>query len=280
MPELPEVQTVVNDLREAGLPGRRILAVRVNRPQTVAPLSPTDFSRRLEGRIFEEIGRYGKYIHFKMSGGGSLLAHLRMTGQFDLGRPGTDDEADPHDRVMFSLDDGRRLRFHDTRAFGRLIFTGHPDEILGRLGPDALDASFSPELFYQRLQKHRRQIKALLLDQSFIAGLGNIYCDEALFVTGIHPLRCSNTIDRQKARELLETLRSVLQTALKNRGTSLGEGETNYLSAGRRGENRSLLKVYGRAGEPCPRCGATIEKIYVAQRGTHFCPVCQADYTK
>lgn len=273
MPELPEVQTVIDDLTAAGLPGRRILSVDVRRPGIVRPLSPDGFVCNVSGLTFGAISRHGKFIHFTLSGGISLLAHLRMTGQFALT---TDSEPnDPHDRVVFSLDDGRILRFHDTRTFGRLICTSHPEEILGRLGPDALTSPLTGEQFHAMLQSRRRQIKALLLDQSFIAGLGNIYCDEALFAAGIHPLRASDSLDPDEGARLLDAVHTVLRTALRNRGTSLGDGETNYVSGGRAGENRSALRVYGRKGQACYQCGTDIEKIYVAQRGTHFCPACQ-----
>jgi len=278
MPELPEVQTVIDDLTAAGLPGRRILSVDVRRPGTVRPLSPGGFTCNVTGLTFGTISRHGKFIHFSLSGGISILAHLRMTGQFEL--TADMEPGDPHDRVVFSLDDGRVLRFHDTRTFGRLICTSNPDEILGRLGPDALTAPLTGEQFHAMLQSRRRQIKALLLDQSFIAGLGNIYCDEALFTAGIHPLRSSSSIDQNEAARLLDAVHSVLRTSLRNRGTSLGDGETNYVSGGRAGENRSALRVYGRRGQACYQCSAEIEKIYVAQRGTHFCPICQPFYRK
>ncbi len=278
MPELPEVQTVIDDLNAAGLTGRSILSVEVRRPGTVRPLSPDGFTCNVSGLTFRAISRHGKFIHFSLSGGISILAHLRMTGQFALTT--ADEPDDPHDRVVFSLDDGRILRFHDTRTFGRLICTSHPEEILGRLGPDALTSPLTGEQFHAMLQSRRRQIKALLLDQRFIAGLGNIYCDEALFAAGIHPLRSSGSLGPEEAASLLHAIHSVLRTSLRNRGTSLGDGETNYVSGGRAGENRSALRVYGRRGRPCYQCGAEIEKIYVAQRGTHFCPVCQPLYRK
>ncbi|MGC9312213.1 MAG: DNA-formamidopyrimidine glycosylase family protein, partial [Sediminispirochaetaceae bacterium] len=207
MPELPEVQTVIDDLTAAGLPGRRILSVDVRRPGIVRPLSPDGFVCNVSGLTFGAISRHGKFIHFSLSGGISILAHLRMTGQFAL--TAVDEPDDPHDRVVFSLDDGSILRFHDTRTFGRLICTSHPEEILGRLGPDALTSPLTGEQFHGMLQSRRRQIKALLLDQNFIAGLGNIYCDEALFAAGIHPLRSSGSIDQNEAARLLDAVHSV-----------------------------------------------------------------------
>lgn len=277
MPELPEVQTVVDDLRAAGVEGRTVTSVRISWNNTVRPLTPDQFCREVSGLQIETVWRRGKYIVFRMqpsaAGRAFLLTHLRMTGQYEL----CPNEAapDPHDRVEFLLDDGRRLRFHDTRKFGRIVFTRRPQEILGKLGPEPLDPALTPAGFAEALASHTRQIKALLLDQSFLAGLGNIYCDEALFAAGIHPLQKSDRIPKEKAEELLQQIRRALRQGLAKRGTSLGGGETNYISAGRRGENLAALRVYGRAGEACPHCGTRLEKIYVAQRCSHFCSHCQ-----
>jgi len=290
MPELPEVQTVVDDLRAAGVEGRTLTRIHVNWANTVRPLSPAEFRRGVTGMRIEAIWRRGKYIVFQLGRVGEnagspsrlppgegapafLLTHLRMTGQYELCPQ--DVPPDPHDRVEFRLDDGRRLRFHDTRKFGRILFTCCPDKVLGKLGLEPLDSALTPEKFAASLHSRSRRIKALLLDQSFLAGLGNIYCDEALFAAGIHPQQHSNRISFDQAGELLAQIRTALRQGLENRGTSLGGGETNYISAGRRGENLDALRVYGRAGEPCPKCGTILQKIYVAQRGSHFCPRCQ-----
>lgn len=275
MPELPEIQTTVNDLIDARLPGRKITNCRINWARTVLPLSPENFQENLVGRKIESIRRRGKYIVFQLSGGGFLITHLRMTGHFELDYGADTDHGDPHDRVSFRLDDGRHLRFHDTRKFGRMVFTHNPGSILDRLGPEPFDPGLSADVFSHALHRYNRQIKSLLLDQSFLAGLGNIYCDEALYLAGIHPLRSSGSLSQGEAGSLLGSIREVLESGLRNRGTSLGDGETNYLSGGRRGENRNKLKVYGREGKACPRCGSIIEKIYVGQRGSHFCPHCQ-----
>lgn len=281
MPELPEIQTTVNDLIEARLPGRKITDCRITWARTVLPLSPENFQENIVGQKIESIRRRGKYIVFRLSSGGFLITHLRMTGQFELDdgtgtdRGGSENPGDPHDRVSFRLDDGRHLRFHDTRKFGRMVFTRDPESILNRLGPEPFDPGLKADVFFHALHSRRRRIKALLLDQSFLAGLGNIYCDEALYLAGIHPLRCSGNLSQEEAWSLLASIRKVLYSGLRNRGTSLGEGETNYLSGGRRGENRANLRVYGRDGEACPSCGSIIEKIYVGQRGSHFCPHCQ-----
>jgi len=273
MPELPEVQTVVDDLRSAGVEGDTIHSVAITWENTVRPLSAAQFVKEVCGRRIESIRRRGKYIVFSLDRGDYLLTHLRMTGQYDLCAP--EQETDPHVRVEFKLDGDRRLRFHDTRKFGRIIFTRRPREVLDKLGPDPFDPNLTPDKFASALHKYTRQIKALLLDQSFLAGLGNIYCDEALFAAGVHPLENSCLIEPYKAKELLLQIRTVLRKGISNRGTSLGEGETNYISGGKRGENREALRVYGLKGQPCPRCGTPLEKIYVAQRASYFCPCCQ-----
>ncbi|MDZ7792836.1 MAG: DNA-formamidopyrimidine glycosylase [Spirochaetia bacterium] len=249
-------------------------SVHITWERTVRPLSAPQFVKEVSGERIESIGRRGKYIIFELEHGAYLLTHLRMTGQYQLSPP--EKEADPHVRVEFKLDQERRLRFHDTRKFGQIIFTRCPGEILDKLGPDPFDPKLTPDKFASAVHKHSRQIKALLLDQSFLAGLGNIYCDEALFAAGVHPLENSRLIEPRKAEALLLQIRTVLRQGLRNRGTSLGEGETNYISGGKRGENREALRVYGLKGRPCPRCGTPIEKIYVAQRGSYFCPRCQS----
>jgi len=280
MPELPEIQTTVDDLIKAGLPGRTITGCRITWARTVLPLASDSFIKNVIRRRIESIRRRGKYIVFHLSGDGFLVTHLRMTGQFELGPESREDPGDPHDRVIFRLDDGRRLRFHDTRKFGRMVFTRKPGSILDRLGPEPFDPELNPDVFFRDLHTHSRQIKVLLLDQNFLAGLGNIYCDEALYRSRIHPLRSSRSLSPREAGLLLESIREVLESGLRNRGTSLGKGETNYLSGGRRGENRNSLQVYGRDGEPCLCCGSIIEKIYVGQRGTHFCPHCQRPWSE
>ena len=273
MPELPEIQTSINDLLNSRIIGRRINDCRVLWPRSVRPLKAGDFQARISGLVLQQLHRRGKYMVFRLNRDQTLLVHLRMTGQFHL-RPAGSPE-DPHDRVIFELDDRRRLCFHDTRKFGRLILTADPEDILNRLGPEPFDPALGAEDFFRALRRRRSRIKALLLDQSFIAGLGNIYCDEALFAAGIHPLRNAASLREEEAQLLLVKIREVLNTGLRNRGTSLGLGETNYLSGGRRGENSGALHIYGKAGQRCPRCGSVIEKIYVAGRGSHLCPRCQ-----
>ena len=274
MPELPEVETVVRDLRRNGLEGRTVSGVTVHWHRTVASLSPAAFAQGVVGRRIERIWRRAKYLVFDLSGGSFLLVHLRMTGRFELGD--RDTALDPHERLTIQLDDGRRLRFLDSRKFGRWTLTDRPEPILDRLGPEPLARGFTRSRFAERLKAHRRQIKPLLLDQAFLAGVGNIYADEALWEARLNPQRVAALLSRGEADRLHDAVCAVLRRGIENSGTSLGTGRANFYSvAGRRGRNQNGLKVFRKVGEPCPRCGAPIERLVVAQRGTHVCPRCQ-----
>lgn len=273
MPELPEVQTVVDDLLAAGLTGRLIAGVRIRWPGSIAGLSPGTFRRQLTGRRIHHISRRAKFIVWDLDDGRRMLTHLRMTGRFRLTSPRA--AYDNHEHLAFTLDGDRQLRFHDTRKFGRFYLSGC-DTILDRLGPEPLDRRFPARRLAENLASHRRQLKPLLLDQQFIAGLGNIYVDEALWDAGLHPLRLSNSLTGDEARRLHRSIRKVLRRGLRNLGTTLGTGETTFYSvAGNRGRNRDALNVFRRTGAPCPRCRSAVNRIVVGQRSTHICPVCQ-----
>jgi formamidopyrimidine-DNA glycosylase len=272
MPELPEVETLCRDLVAAGLVGARIVDAEVLNERSIQTLTPEEFRRRIRKRRITSLSRRGKYMRFDLDSGESLLVHLRMTGGFRLA--GSAGRADTHDRVIFFFDD-RRLIFHDTRKFGRLLLTPDPEEVLARLGPEPFDPALTAEDLHRLLGERKRAVKALLLDQSFLAGLGNIYADESLFAAGIHPQRRSSSISPAEARNLLCAVRRLLSSSIENRGTSLGDGESNFSSGGRHGNNASSLKVFRKTGEPCPRCGTPIERIIVSQRSTHLCPGCQ-----
>lgn len=272
MPELPEVETLCRDLVAGGVVGSRIADAEVLNASSIRNLAPEEFRRRISGRQIASLSRRGKYMRFDLDSGETLLVHLRMTGGFRLTETGV--EPDTHDRVIFLLGD-RRLIFHDTRKFGRLLLTAEPEEVLSRLGPEPLDASFGAGDLHRRLVPRKRAVKALLLDQSFLAGLGNIYVDESLFAASIHPQRQSSSIRPAEARRLLDAMRRLLSSSIENRGTSLGDGESNFSSGGRYGTNASSLKVFRKTGAPCPRCGTPIERIVVAQRASHLCPRCQ-----
>jgi formamidopyrimidine-DNA glycosylase len=168
------------------------------------------------------------------------------------------------------------LFYNDTRKFGRFFLTKNPQEIIGKLGPEPLSKNFLFSEFSQKLASSLRKIKALLLDQHFIAGLGNIYTDEALFEAGIHPEQAGNTISEKKKKDLFFAIQKVLKKGIENQGTSLGDGQSNYSSSdNHRGKNQHALKVFARTGQPCLNCATPIKKMVVAQRGTHYCPHCQ-----
>lgn len=279
MPELPEVETVVRDLSAAGLPGRRIVNVHVAWQRTVGG-DGAAFVRMAAGRIIESIGRRGKWIVMPV-GGPTLLAHLRMSGRLYLRAP--DESPTGYERTTLALDDGRLLDFYDPRKFGRLVVTERPESILEPLGPEPLDERTTHEVLAQRLRRSRRAVKTQLLDQTVIAGLGNIYVDEALFDAGINPTRPGTSLDDRETERLHASIRLVLERGIANLGTSLGTGKSNFVLPGARGaaggstgaRNQESLQVFRRTGEPCPRCGTPIVRIIIGQRATHLCPLCQ-----
>lgn len=272
MPELPEVETVVRRLRAAGLVGRRIVQARAFWPKTVAAPAPARFAREIRGRKIRRISRRGKFIVVELSGGATLLIHLRMSGHLDVASVGSRPRR--HDRVVWTLDDGRQLRFEDTRKFGRVWLVRDPAQVLGELGPEPL--GISPAAFAAGLAARARQLKPLLLDQTFLAGVGNIYSDEALWAARLHPRRRSDTLTPAQATELLGAIQAALRQGIRNLGTTFGAGRTHFvLPRGERGRNQEQLRAYGQTGAPCPRCGAPIRRILVGQRATHVCPRCQ-----
>ncbi len=200
--------------------------------------------------------------------------HLRMSGRLHL--ISQESPRKKHEHVILSLKGGKQLRFHDTRKFGRIHLTSDADKILGRLGPEPLATGFTRNALARRLRLRRRQLKPLLLDQAFIAGLGNIYVDEALWESKIHPCRIAVSLTETEIGALHRAIPRVLRRGLKNLGTSLGTGKANFYSIARhQGRNRDELKVFRRTGRPCPRCRTKIERIIVGQRSTHICPKCQ-----
>jgi formamidopyrimidine-DNA glycosylase len=280
MPELPEVQTVVDDLTTAGLRGLRITDIRVEWSPIIdtkvsVPSSPEEFMRQTIGRTVSSIRRRGKFIVFKFLEGGHLLVHLRMSGRLYLVNPHT--APGKHEHVRFTLSDGRELRFYEPRKFGRLYRVQQAGVVLNRLGPEPLSRQFTAEVLYQCLMAHNRLLKALLLDQHIVAGLGNIYTDEALWEAKLHPCRRSSFLSRAEAQALHRAIRKVLRSGLKHRGTSLGSGKANFHSSKhqRPGQNRRHLNVFQRTDLPCLRCKTPIQRMVVAQRGTYICPQCQ-----
>jgi formamidopyrimidine-DNA glycosylase len=274
MPELPEVQTVVNDLDAAGLVGTMITGAQVFWSKTVDSLAPEEFCTNIRGQTVTGIWRRAKYIVIDFCDDAHLLIHLRMSGRLHLVTP--NEPRKKHEHVILTFNDGRQLRFHDTRKFGRMYFVDDPEKIVGHLGPEPLEKSFTALILAERLYTHKRLLKPLLLDQTFIAGLGNIYVDEALWMARLHPCRQSSSLSELEVKALHRAIQKVLKRGLQNLGTSLGTGKANFYSVGqRKGRNRDELNVFRRTAMPCPRCKTVIERILVGQRSTHICPTCQ-----
>lgn len=273
MPELPEVETVRGTL-EPLLTGRMIRQTHLGEYlRCIATPSPDAFARRMTGRKITGVGRRGKYVLIKLDSGDIATIHLRMTGELSV--TSSDALVPPHMHLYFDLDDGRQLRYRDTRKFGRWsLLSTEQFELFDRsIGPEPFDPDLTPARFTDMLGNRHRILKPLLLDQSFIAGIGNIYADEALFRAGIHPRRRSHELSRSEAETLLNEIRAVLTSALANRGTTLRD----YRDAnGAPGENLARLQIYSLgAGEPCPRCGTPVLREVIGQRGTKLCPHCQ-----
>jgi formamidopyrimidine-DNA glycosylase len=260
MPELPEVETVVRSVA-AHLAGRRIVSTQFT-SRFVTPGSRAKLSRKLAGRRIEAVTRRGKFILIALDQG-TLTVHLGMTGKLLV-----EGEAGEHTHGVFTLDDGLLL-YHDPRQFGRIEFSDGAPPRVARLGPEPLEISFDE--FRARLRRKAR-MKALLLNQAFLAGLGNIYADESLFAAGIHPLTMANSLSAARTSKLYTSIRGILTHAIQLGGSSISD----YVNArGERGWFQMEHRVYGREGEPCANCGRPIRKILVAQRGTHYCPHCQ-----
>jgi formamidopyrimidine-DNA glycosylase len=297
MPELPEVETVARDLQR-WVAGARIADAEVRWDRTIAhPQPPDAFVAQVRGAEIRDVGRRAKSVLINLADGRVMTVALRMTGALIVAPPGTPD--DPYARVVFRLEDGRELRYRDVRKFGRIgLWEGgglrarqrprprspkgrgarerrapyRVGDVFGRHGPEPLASTFSSARFAARLRGRSARLKTLLLDQSFVAGVGNIYADEALWRARLHPLRPADTLTPEEVRRLHRAVRSVLRQGIANRGASFSD----YVDArGEEGGNAERLYVYRRTGEPCLRCGREIERIVVGQRSTHFCPRCQ-----
>ncbi len=264
MPEMPEVETIVRHCRPH-LVGRRILKFSSTWPRGVIP-NPRAVRRALLHREITALNRRGKFIVVHLDDDTFMLIHLRMSGS--LHWIGTGAEEPSHVRAAWTLDDDSRLLFSDARKFGRIIHTKDLDDVTANLGPEPLTRNFTTDRFAELLSPRNRQIKPLLLDQTVVAGLGNIYVDEALFRAGLHPARLSGTLERPEIDRLHKAIRDVLRTAIRLRGTS-------FDWAYRGGGMQRRLLVYGRQGELCVRCGTPISFLRIGQRGTHVCPRCQ-----
>lgn len=269
MPELPEVETVRRTLAPH-LVGRCLRSVEILDPKVVRGMTEAEFSGRLSGRAVRSIGRRGKYLVFDLDGGEALIAHLRMTGRL-VYLPARS-PAVPYTRVLFRLDGDDRLVYADLRRLGGLYLRESVPPGFHRLGPEPLAAEWTAEEFCRALAGRRGKIKAVLLDQRFLAGLGNIYADECLFAAGINPERAASSLDREECRALHAAIRSVLERAVGLRGTTFSD----YVDGeGRTGSYAGALNVYRRTGEACLRCGTAIQRRRIGGRSSHYCPCCQ-----
>src|SRR6266851_694385 len=273
VPELPEVETIVADLRPH-LVGRTITRCELSFPTIVRHPEPEAFVDSVVGMRIESVGRRSKYILVGLGGDLLLVVHLGMTGQLRLVDPAA--PLEKHTHAVFFLDYGRQLRYRDPRRFGRLLLGTEQALVaakkMPRLGPEPIDPEFAAEELYRRLRKRRTALKAVLLDQAAIAGVGNIYADESLHRARLRPDRVASTVSKKSAQRLHESLRSSLQTAIENRGSSV---DTYRDAWGEIGGQQEKLLVYGRAGEPCFTCGRPLSMIRIAGRSTVFCRRCQ-----
>ena len=273
MPELPEVETIRLAL-EPHLVGRRFEEVEIRDPRLVRPFEPTAVAAELEGERVAALDRRGKYLIVRFESGRVLLIHLRMTGSLRHAAAGSLAD-DPHRRAVVKLDDGSDVAYRDVRRFGtwHLLEPEEVDEYLAqRLGREPLDRTFTARRLAERLDRRRAPVKAALLDQRTVAGLGNIYVDEALWRAEVHPLRPAASLDADEIARLTKGIRAALRTAIARQGSSLRDYST---PDGRRGRMQERFRVYGREGEPCARCGTPIDKIRAGGRGTWYCPSCQ-----
>ncbi|MBI4730982.1 MAG: bifunctional DNA-formamidopyrimidine glycosylase/DNA-(apurinic or apyrimidinic site) lyase [Chloroflexi bacterium] len=269
MPELPEVETLTRTLRPALL-GRTILSADLRWLRTLAAPSPAKFKKGIAGQPIVELSRRAKFFILQFPAS-SLIIHLRMSGDLLAALGGY--EPAKHDRLILTLSGDAAFVFTDPRKFGRVWLVDDPSTLFADLGPEPLTDAFTPAWLFAALQARRRQLKPLLLDQKFIAGLGNIYTDEALHLAKLHPLTLSDAVTETQAAALCQAIRDILQEGIRRNGASI-----DWVYRG--GEFQNHFRVYGRTGQPCPVCGAAVERIVSGQRGTHFCPTCQQNPVK
>lgn len=270
MPELPEVETIRRRLQNGTAEYPSLLGMRVRNGlllwnRTLVEPDQGAFEKGITGQTITEIGRRGKYLIFRLDQA-SLLIHLRMSGDIVV-----ESEFEPmgaYYRVVLEFENRTRMAFTDPRKFGRAWFVLDPERIFAKLGPEPLDNEYTWEQFFRSLKMHKRRLKPLLLDQSVIAGLGNIYADEALFRARLHPLQLTNRVDEDSARRLFEAIRCVLKDGLHRNGASI-----DWVYRG--GDFQNYFEVYRRTGEPCRKCNTPIQRLIVSQRSTHICPKCQ-----
>jgi formamidopyrimidine-DNA glycosylase len=269
MPELPEVETVARSLRPK-LIGRKIMGIRNSWARHIDRPEHAVFAERIRGRTIQDVSRRGKFLLFPLDNAEMLIIHLRMSGHLAVIPSKT--PVDKHTHTIFELDDGKELRFRDTRKFGRVYLVRNEDDILGKLGPEPLVVEFTAEVLAGILRGKKRLLKPFLLDQTMIAGIGNIYADEALFYAGLDPRRKTDTLNAQEIKKLHEGIRHVLRLGIQREGASI----STYLKPdGKKGNMQEDVKVFRRTGEPCFKCGDPIQRIVLGGRSTHYCATCQ-----
>ncbi|HTF89832.1 MAG TPA: DNA-formamidopyrimidine glycosylase [Planctomycetota bacterium] len=274
MPELPEVETVVRMLVPR-LVGRSVVGVDVRWQRTLGGASVEEFTREVVGARVISVWRRAKYLVFDLERhgkpAGHLVGHLRMSGRMQVEEKTWDPGI--HVRLSFALDSGKVFHFIDVRKFGRLIFAQDLERVFLKIGDEPLDQAFTPQHLHQLLGARKRALKPLLLDQSIVAGLGNIYVDESLHRARLHPLMLSTRVDLAAVRRLHGSIQKTLRAAIEREGSSF---DGFYLTPeGQPGNYQNRFRVYGREGKPCKVCKTTIVKFTVGQRGTHVCPTCQ-----
>ena len=270
MPELPEVETIKRELAPRVV-GRSFSGVTLNWPKAVQIPSPEAFSHSLAGKKIEKVDRRGKYLILRLATGEALILHLRMSGSLLLrDAPG---EHDPYFRTVFLLDDGVELCFRDPRKLGTMWLVEDESTVVGKLGLEPLEPGFTPGVMAQRLSNRSAPIKAVLCDQTVLAGVGNMYADEALFAAGIHPLKRANSLSKEEMLRLHMAVRQVLEEAIAGSGASTRDYRR---PSGEPGSAQYAFQVAHRGGQPCPVCSTLIQRIPIRNRGTYFCPRCQA----
>jgi formamidopyrimidine-DNA glycosylase len=274
VPELPEVETIRARLA-AHVEGRRIEEAEILDTRLTRPHEPAQVAAELAGAEISELERRGKYLVFRFSGGRALLVHLRMTGSFSVA-PGGALQDDPHRRAVIRLDNGSDVAYRDVRRFGTWLLLDREEVepyLALKNGPEPLEKEFTTRFLRERMADRRAPVKAALLDQRTVAGLGNIYADEALWYARVHPHRPAGRLSAEELRRVHRGVRRALEAGIARQGATLRDYRT---PEGGSGSMQHEFKVYGRAGEPCPRCGGPIEKTRAAGRGTWFCPACQS----
>ncbi|MCP5094535.1 MAG: DNA-formamidopyrimidine glycosylase [Chloroflexi bacterium] len=269
MPELPEVETTIRALRPF-IVGQTIVDFRTFWPRQIKNKTPAQFQHQIKDHAIIAISRRGKYIILSLDNDQSLIIHLRMSGHLSV--VNQDEPIHKHDRAIFYLQNRKELRFRDQRKFGTVNLVKNAQDILSKLGPEPLSSTFIPDVLKAQLQGRRRPMKSLLLDQSFIAGIGNIYADEALFYAKIHPTRPANKITDAEIDALHFAIQKVLRLGIEREGASI---DTYIKPDGTRGDMQNSVAVFHRNGAPCHTCSTVIQRIIVGGRSTHFCPNCQ-----